>query len=145
MVWTGGCLCGEVRYRAEADPLRAVICHCGVCRKVSGSAFLSFVHFPAAAFTWIRGEPTRYRSSDEAERGFCPRCGSTLTMHESVLADRVLVALGSLDRPQDVTPDDHVWTESQLPWLRIDDDLPRFPKISPAVPSRAGKDEAKSP
>ncbi|WP_119462176.1 GFA family protein [Rhodospirillaceae bacterium SYSU D60014] len=141
MVWTGGCLCGDVQYRAEADPLRAVICHCGMCRRVSGAPFLAFVHFPVEAFTWTKGGPTRYRSSADAERGFCRRCGSTLTMHETVLADRVQVTLGSLDRPQDVRPDDHVWTEEQLPWLRIDDDRPRFPTISTAVPSNALKEE----
>jgi hypothetical protein len=58
-------------------------------------------------------------------------------MHEAVLPDRVQVALGSLDRPQDVQPDDHVWTERQMPWLNLVDDLPRHPKISDAVPSRA--------
>ena len=137
MTWTGGCLCGAVRYRAEADPLRAVICHCATCRRVSGAPMLSFVHFPTGAFTWLAGEPTRYRSSDNAERGFCARCGSTLTMHESVLADRVQVALGSLDRPELIKPDDHVWTKQQLPWLRIEDALPRFLTISSAVPSRA--------
>jgi hypothetical protein len=137
MEWTGGCLCGAVRYRATADPVRAVICHCGTCRKVSGAAFLSFVHFPKDAFTWTSGVPTRYRSSAHAERGFCPQCGSTLTMHEDVLDDRVQVSLGSLDRPEAVRPDDHVWSESQLPWLVISDDLPRFPQSSGAVPSRA--------
>ncbi len=137
MIRTGGCLCGAVHYRAEADPLRAVSCHCSTCRRVSGAAFLTFVHFPLAAFEWTQGEPRRYRSSAEAERGFCARCGSTLTMHETVLDDRVQVTLGSLDRPQDARPDDHVWTESQLPWLRIDDDLQRFPRISSAVPSSA--------
>ncbi len=137
MEWTGGCLCGAVRYRATADPIRAVNCHCGMCRRASGAAFLTFVHFAGASFTWTAGEPTRYRSSPEAERGFCARCGSTLTMHEAVLDDRVQVALGSLDQPERVTPDDHVWTESQLGWLRIDDRLPRYPRISPAVPSRA--------
>ena len=98
------------------------------------------MHFPIGAFTWLQGYPTRYRSSSEAERGFCDRCGSTLTMHETVLDDRVQVALGSLDRPENVRPDDHVWTGSQLPWLRIDDDLPRFPRTSSAVPSRAAED-----
>ncbi|MGH6959631.1 MAG: GFA family protein [Dongiaceae bacterium] len=137
MEWTGRCLCGAVQYRASANPLRAVCCHCNICRRVSGAAFLTFVHFPTAAFTWTQGEPTRYRSSREAERGFCSVCGSTLTMHEAVIANRVQVALGSLDRPDLVRPDDHVWTDSQLPWLRIEDDLPRFPQISPAVPSRA--------
>ena len=61
-------------------------------------------------------------------------------MHEAVLDDRVQVALGSLDRPENVRPDDHVWTGSQLPWLRIDDDLPRFPRTSSAVPSRTTED-----
>ena len=137
MEWTGGCLCGAVRYRTTADPVRAVSCHCGICRKVSGAAFITFVHFPKDAFTWTAGAPTRYRSSANGQRGFCPQCGSTLSMHEDVLDDRVQVSLGSLDRPEAVKPDDHVWTESQLPWLVISDDLPRFPQISDAVPSRA--------
>ena len=137
MEWTGGCLCGAVRYRATADPVRAVNCHCGMCRKSSGAAFLTFVHFPLGAFAWTKGAPTRYRSSPEAGRGFCARCGSPLMMYESVLGDRVQVTLGSLDRAGDVRPDDHVWTESQLPWLHVEDDLPRFPGSSSAVPSRA--------
>lgn len=137
MVWTGGCLCGAVRYRSDRGPLRAVSCHCDLCRRHSGAAFLTFVHFPIDAFAWTRGEPTRFRSSAQAERGFCAQCGSTLTMHESVLDDRVQVSLGSLDRPQDVSPDDHVWTQSQLPWLRVEDDLPRFRRNSSAVPSLA--------
>ena len=137
MSWTGGCLCGAVRYRSEADPLRAVICHCEMCRRHSGAPFLAFVHFPKDGFVWETGAPTRFRSSKHAERGFCAACGSTLTMHETVLGDRVQVTLGSLDAPQDVVPDDHVWTSRQLPWLRIDDDLPRFEESSTAVPSKA--------
>jgi hypothetical protein len=108
-----------------------------MCRRSSGAAFMTFVHFPASAFAWISGEPRRYRSSPEAERGFCPACGSTLSMHEAVLADRVQVSLGSLDRPDLVRPHDHVWTRSQLPWLEVVDDLPRFATISAALPSRA--------
>ena len=61
-------------------------------------------------------------------------------MHEAVLADRVQVSLGSLDRPDLVRPDDHVWTSRQLPWLEVVDDRPRFPTISDAVPSRAQRD-----
>lgn len=141
MEWTGGCLCGAVQFRARVDPIRAVNCHCGTCRRVSGAAFMTFVHFPASAFAWNGNEPTRYRSSADAERGFCPTCGSTLSMHEAVLADRVLVSLGSLDRPDLVRPDDHVWTRSQLPWVEVVDDLPRFSTISDAVPSRAAADD----
>jgi hypothetical protein len=142
MNWTGGCLCGAVRYRAGADPLRVVSCHCAMCRRASGAAFMTFVHFPAGAFAWEGQEPTRYRSSAAAVRGFCPICGSTLSMHEAVLADRVQVSLGSLDRPDLVRPDDHVWTSHQLPWLEVVDDRPRFATVSDAVPSRALDDDA---
>lgn len=137
MEWTGGCLCGAIRYRSTADPVRALFCHCATCRRVSGSAFLGFVHFPIAAFEWEASEPTLYRSSPEAERGFCPHCGSTLLMREDVLPDRVQVMLGSLDRADLIKIDDHVWTQSQLSWLRIDDECPRFLKNSTAVPSAA--------
>ena len=136
MEWTGGCLCGAVRYRAGTDPIRVVNCHCGICRRISGAAFMTFVHFPADEFAWTGAQPTRYRSSADAERGFCSVCGSTLSMHETVLTDRVQVSLGSLDRPDLVRPDDHVWTSSQLPWLEVVDNLPRFATISDAAPSR---------
>ncbi len=96
-----------------------------------------FVHFPLQSFAWLGDEPTRYRSSRFAERGFCPRCGSTLTMHEEVLSDRVQVTVGSLDTPGRVTPDDHVWTEERLAWFEIDDGLPRFSASSDAVASKA--------
>ena len=135
--YAGGCLCGAVRYRSTAAPLRGVICHCTMCRRHSGAPVLAFVHFPVDAFQWVRGQPTRYRSSAYAERGFCAQCGSTLSMHEEVLADRVQVTVGSLDEPQRVRPDDHVWTQDALPWFRIDDDLPRFPQSSSSVPTKA--------
>ena len=115
MTWTGGCLCGAVRYQAEADPMRAVICHCVTCRRVSGAPMMCFVHFPAEAFRWYV-DLRRYGSEAQA--------------HEARLGD-------SLDTPERARPDDHVWTKQQLPWLRIEDDLPRFPTTSAAVPSRA--------
>ncbi len=136
-IFEGGCLCGAVRYRAASSPLRSVICHCSMCRKHSGAPVLAFVHFPIQSFVWIKGQPTRYRSSEFAERGFCARCGSTMTMHEEVLEDRVQVTVGSLDTPERVRPDDHVWTQEQLPWFQVLDKLPRFPQSSSVVPSKA--------
>ena len=136
-VFEGGCLCGAVRYRATSPPLRGVICHCSMCRRHSGGPVLAFVHFRVQDLVWVRGEPTRYRSSAFAERGFCSTCGSTLSMHEEVLADRVQIAVGSLDQPQRVRIDDHVWTQHQLPWFLIEDRLPRFATSSTAVPTNA--------
>lgn len=137
LIFEGGCLCGGIRYRATAGPLRGVICHCSMCRKHSGAPALAFIHFPLESFSWCHGEPTKYRSSQYAERGFCPKCGSTISMHEDVLKDRVQVCLGSLDEPGKVRIDDHVWTEERIPWFDVKDDLPRFRQSSFAVPSRA--------
>ena len=133
----GGCLCGAVRYRASSAPIRGVICHCPMCRKHSGAPALAFVHFRVGDFEWISGAPTRYQSSEFAQRGFCARCGSTLSMHEEVLADRVQVTVGSLDEPARVRIDDHVWYAEHIPWFEIADDLPRFPRSSSAVATKA--------
>lgn len=133
----GGCLCGAIRYRSDAAPLRGVICHCSMCRRHSGSPILAFVHFPRDAFAWIGEEPTRFRSSAFAERGFCPHCGSTVSMHEEVLADRVQIAVGSLDQPNRVTIDDHVWSRERIAWFDTTDTTPRFDRSSDAVESRA--------
>ena len=133
----GGCLCGAVRYRAAAAPIRGVICHCTMCRRHSGAPALSFVHFPVREFTWVRGAPRLYQSSEFAQRGFCENCGSTLSMHEQVLAERMLVAVGSLDEPNRVRIDDHVWTKDQISWFQIADSLPRFRTNSSAVATRA--------
>ena len=136
-VFEGGCLCGAIRYRATEPPLRGVFCHCSKCRKHSGAPILGFVHFPVAAFAWLTREPQRFRSSTYAERGFCPTCGSTVSMHEEVLPDRVQICIGSLDEPDRVRIDDHVWTQQQIAWFDVKDDLPRFPQSSSAVPSKA--------
>ncbi len=136
-VFEGGCMCGAIRYRATGQPPRCMICHCQDCRKHSGAPCLGFVHFPANAFVWLTAEPRRYRSSAHAERGFCAECGSTVSMHEEVLADRVQIALGSLDDPSRVRPDDHVWTLSRIELFDVNDDLPRFSESSSAVPSKA--------
>lgn len=136
-VFEGGCLCGAIRYRATAPTLRGVICHCSMCRRHSGSLALAFVHFPATAFTWLKAVPSWYRSSAYAERGFCPHCGSTVGMREQALADRVQVCVGSLDDPDSVGIDDHVWTRERVSWFEINDALPRFPGSSSAVPSDA--------
>jgi hypothetical protein len=58
-------------------------------------------------------------------------------MHEEVLAERVQVTVGSLDQPQRVSINDHVWTLERIPWFQVADELPRFPTSSSAVPTKA--------
>lgn len=58
-------------------------------------------------------------------------------MHEDVLSDRVQICVGTLDDPDRVRIDDHVWTQQQIAWLRIDDGAPHFAQSSPAVATKA--------
>jgi hypothetical protein len=136
-VFSGGCLCGAVRYRAKTGPIRGVMCHCSMCRKHSGAPALAFVHFDAKQFEWLAQPPAAYASSEFAKRLFCSACGSTLGMWEEVLKDRVQVCIGSLDEPSRVHIDDHVWTSSKVAWFETTDSLPRFAKSSSAVVSKA--------
>jgi hypothetical protein len=133
----GGCLCGAIRYRAATAPVRGVLCHCEMCRRHSGAPALAFVHFPIESFDWLGAEPSAYRSSEFAERTFCPQCGSTLGMREEVLKDRVQICVGTLDEPNRVRLDDHVWTRSRIAWFDTTDALPRFEKSSSSVVSKA--------
>ena len=131
MAWTGGCLCGDVRYRFEGNPLWRCHCHCSMCRRTTGAGFATWIGFPAGAFSWTQGQPSFYRSSAEAEIGFCANCGGTLTFHR---VNEASAALGSLDHPGKVPagPDDvHVFAKDQISWLKIDDDLPRHERFIP--------------
>ena len=124
MEWTGGCLCGSIRYRAGKAPQWASYCHCGMCRKVSGAPFMGFVQFPEGSFEWVLGQANQYRSSDGVTRRFCSTCGSSLTFEADGM---VFISLGSLDRPEDVVVERHCYTKARLPGLELADGLPHFP------------------
>ncbi len=127
--YTGGCLCGAVRYRAAAEPRYATHCHCAMCRRSSGAPMVTWVAFPTASLTYTLGAPRLYRSSDTAERGFCAACGSQLTFRYQEGSDEIDISAGSLDDPDAIiAPRDHLWTSSQVAWLKIDDDLVRYPR-----------------
>lgn len=122
----GGCLCGAVRYRARGRPTQVNHCHCRMCQRASGAPLVTWATFPADRVEWIKGAPARRRSSDIAERGFCAACGSALLWQEDARRDMIDLTAGTLDRPEAVRPQDHIWTESAVPWLAIADGLPRY-------------------
>lgn len=124
MEWTGGCLCGSIRYRAGDAPHWASYCHCGMCRKISGAPFTGFVEFPEGSFEWTDGHLAQYQSSDGIMRRFCGHCGSSLTFEADGI---VFISLGSLDVPGQVAFDCHTYTKSRLPGMELVDGLPQCP------------------
>ena len=82
----GGCLCGAVRYRSDAEPVMQVVCHCETCRKNSGSAFSMNVAVPQDRLRIESGSPRRYEDHSGASgeafyRFFCGDCGSHIYSH----------------------------------------------------------------
>ena len=128
---TGGCFCGQIAYRVSGEPFGVGNCHCTNCRRFSGAAFLSAALFEKSNFTWLRGEPTKFKSSDWGDRGFCSRCGSQLIYEDNRLPDYIAVNLGSLDNPNEFSPEMHIWTSSKLRWLHLNDGLTEYPKDPP--------------
>ena len=116
---TGGCQCGAVRYRLDAEPTGANVCHCRMCQKASGGPFMAFAGVRLTQLAWTRGRPKVFASSAVAERGFCPECGTPLT-YRILDQDRISVTIGSLDDPATVAPAMQYGVESRLPWLELD-------------------------
>ena len=109
---TGGCLCGAVRYRVLGEPVHVGRCHCGDCRRESGSAFTVYAQWPVAAFE-MSGTIAAYEG-----RGFCPRCGSRLLDPAEPGDSLIEIRLGTLDNaPFDLTPEAEVWVKRRETWI----------------------------
>ncbi len=106
--FTGGGLCGRVRFVASGRPWRVGICHCLDCRKHHGALFHAAAIFPADAVA-IEGE-----TRSHAGRSFCPACGSPVFSRDG---EAIGVNLGSLDAPDQLTPTYELWTIRREAWL----------------------------
>ena len=130
---TGGCTCGAVRFKLDAVPYDTGWCHCRVCQHVSGSAGMVFTTVPRKAFQIEKGAERlgHFKSTAFGERGFCLDCGAPLTIHVDHQANEIDIAAGSLDDPDAVTPEFHVYVDEAPRWASIEDGLPQFAALRP--------------
>ena len=121
---TGGCLCGAVRYEAQA-PIRAVtICHCGQCRKWHGHVG-AYTAARNDRFTLTRDEGLAwFASSDFAKRGFCGKCGSSLFWKRNA-GDQVSIAAGTIDGDTGLKAVKHIHVVDKGDYYDIGDGLPQ--------------------
>lgn len=125
----GGCQCGRTRYTAQGVPRDACFCHCSSCRRASGALLVAWGTFAFDGFRVLPGGAyALHRSSPPVERGFCSACGTPLTYRHLERATEIDVTLASLDEPGRFEPECHIWVEDRVPWLRIADGRPQYPR-----------------
>ena len=124
----GRCFCGAVRFEVTPPTLFCAHCHCSMCRRLHGAAYVTWFGVPYTGFRVLAGvaDLVRYRSSDHGTRSFCRHCGSTLFCESTNHPDWIDVVLASMERPIDRSPETHFFVDDRADWSHFDDGLPRF-------------------
>ncbi|MBP8813262.1 GFA family protein [Laribacter hongkongensis] len=124
----GGCLCGQVRYRLTADPVRTLVCWCRDCQHLAANGTVNAL-VPAGGLA-IEGELREYGSvadsGHHAVRRFCPVCGTHLFGNSTAFAQFTLVRTGTLDDPSSVRPQANIWVRRAPDWAVLDEKLPQW-------------------
>ena len=126
----GGCHCREVRFRATGPLCEILICHCSDRLKITGTSWgASAVH--ADDFFWLGdGRPRWYGSSEWAERGFCPTCGSQMFYRRRDLP-LISIAPGAFDSSEMLSVSGQIYAESHPSWGPVGADLEDLDKTYP--------------
>jgi hypothetical protein len=128
-VRTGRCLCGEVTYEIEGDPVAVAHCHCTDCQRLSGAGHSTGAMFSADKIR-VQGTVSEFRLESEAESGvtrtFCPRCGSPLFGRNTRMPRFMTVSVETLDDPNNVSPQVVVFARTRRTWDLMDSALPIF-------------------
>jgi hypothetical protein len=142
MTITGGCLCGAVRYRIEAEPIAKRVCWCRDCQYVAAGNGTVNITFPSEA-VHIAGElkdyTSRAASGNLMHRRFCPNCGTHVTTQSGARPHLMTIRVGTLDDREIARPAMTIWTKSAPSWAVIN---PRIPHdegqpAPPVMPSKS--------
>jgi hypothetical protein len=132
--YSGGCLCGALRYEAEGEPLYSGHCYCADCRKASGSGFIPFLSFSRLALRFS-GRNVEYRSKaasgGDAVRNFCPLCGGLVFGGEILKSESFTIYAGSLDDASMFHPKIAIFTRGRPAWAIIPPGLTIFEEMPP--------------
>lgn len=135
MAIKGSCLCGTVRYEISGAFLFTGNCHCSVCRKAHGAAFVTWGIINPEQFRWTGGQEfiEEYASSPGKARCFCRRCGSRLASSHAGKVSEIVLA--TVDGDPGVRPREHIFVASKADWHDISDALPQYDTWPPGMMS----------
>jgi hypothetical protein len=136
MAFTGGCLCGSVRFEIKAEaPIAVRHCWCRICQYVGAGAGTVNATFPSEALA-VSGSLAEYVSAADSgatmRRSFCGQCGTPLFSEAEQRPHLVVVRAGALDDPDLIRPAAIIWARSAPEWACFDSDLPRFEGQAPS-------------
>jgi hypothetical protein len=138
--WTGGCMCGAVRYALDSEPYDAGWCHCRICQMFSGSPAMAFATVPFCDWQVVAGseQVRKIHTTSFGERQFCGACGTGLTMHVRHQADEIDFTICTLEEPGLLAPRFHIFWESKVDWFDPGDALPRHERFRPDTRGLSG-------
>lgn len=126
MTTLGFCFCRKTRWSFEGDPSWECYCHCDDCRRNCSAPLVAWLGIPVTAFKWTGAAPKTIESSKGVFRHFCADCGSPMGFEADHYPGGMNLYAASLEDPKAFTPTFHVNYQSKLPWLAINDELPKF-------------------
>lgn len=129
----GRCFCGAVTWVSNGPVLWAGHCHCESCRRATSSPFTSFFGVPRDSVTWSGDLAKIETSGGHVARMFCMNCGTQMTYQFDGWPDETHLYAASLDDPEQFEPQAHYHFAEKLPWVQIDDDLPKYPGSADAA------------
>jgi hypothetical protein len=126
----GGCSCGAVRYRLNSAPMFVHCCHCRDCQQQTGAAFALNALIETDRITLLSGKPQPVGMPTDSGRPHniyrCPTCQIAVWSEYGGLAKLRFVRVGTLDHPEALAPDVHIYTRSKLPWVVLPSGVPAF-------------------
>ncbi len=130
----GGCACRAVRYRLESGPLFVHCCHCRWCQRESGASFALNALIEADRVTLLGDEPEVVLTPSQSGKGQkiarCPKCRVAVWSNYAGAGDAIrFVRVGTLDAPDRLKPDIHIFTSSKQPWVVLSPDVPAVPEF----------------
>jgi len=125
----GGCTCGAVRYRMTGKPMFVHCCHCRWCQRETGASFALNAMIEADRVVLMGGEPDVVNTPSNSGKGQkitrCPQCRIALWSNYSGAGAAVrFVRVGTLDDPDRLPPDIHIFTASKQPWVVLPPGIP---------------------
>lgn len=127
-MYTGSCLCGNIRFEIDQELEAIQICHCTQCRKAQGSAIVTNVPVQESNLRLLSGRDSlgAFESSPGKQRCFCKNCGSPVYSKTIEKPGVVRIRAGILDGELNTEPAAHFYVAHKANWYTIHDDLPQF-------------------